>query len=201
MRWSGGQYWASDVYDLEFNLALIGALHQRYYHTTMPVCQSIALHSNIASVRIESSPDCVNANVNAESSACALCQRYYHTTLPVCQSNALHSSIASVRIESSPDCVNATVNAESSACALCQRYYHTTASDLVLICALRQRHYRTTLSVCQSNALHWTSIDAVRIESSLDCVNANVNVESSADNTGSCTCGCNQEQQLKQQLK
>ena len=65
----GGLYWASDVYDLEFNLALICALHQRYYHTTLSVCQSNALHSNIASVRIESSPDCVNANVNVESSA------------------------------------------------------------------------------------------------------------------------------------
>ena len=32
--------------------------------------------------------------------------------------------------------------------------------NLASIC---QRRYRTTLSVCQSNALHSTSIDAVRL--------------------------------------
>ena len=86
MRWSGGQYWASDVYDLEFQSGVICALRQRRYRTTMSVCQSNALHSNIDAVRIESSPDCVSANVNAESSAdntgCCMCGRNQGAAAP-----------------------------------------------------------------------------------------------------------------------
>ena len=83
----GGWYWASDVYDLEFNLALICTLCQRRYRTTLSVCQSNAPHSTSTdAVRIESSLDCVNATVNAKSSpdntgdlAVALQQSGIHT--------------------------------------------------------------------------------------------------------------------------